>query len=152
LPLRKIAYQRQFKALALQGFDHQHQPDREETESYHQGRKQHQQLAHHRDKGQDQVHNPERGTDDQCRQPQSNALKGMKAHEAIFVVGFDQKKNDCRNNRAVGQRTGYGLRQRANVALHALDRAHGAAATRTERSGIRHGRGTLGAGNGHEVE
>jgi hypothetical protein len=94
-------------------------------------------VAEHRDEKQQDADYSERGSNHYAGQTHSQALKRMKTHKAVFVVGLEQKEND-RREKEVCQSASQRLSQPAHGASCALVRTHGAAAARTVCSSLGH--------------
>jgi hypothetical protein len=137
LPLCKVAHHRKLESLALQRLHHEHNPNREEGEANDHGKQPHEQVAKDGNEKQDEGRDPEQRSNYQGSQTHSEALKGMKAHEAVFVVGLDEKEHN-RRQKKVSQGASQRLGQRAYDASGALDRTHGAAARGAVSGGIGH--------------
>src|SRR6202012_5755372 len=55
--------------------------------------------------GENHYANEEHDPADHRHHSQKNALEGVEPHKRILVVGFDEKEDDCRDDRQVGNRT-----------------------------------------------
>jgi hypothetical protein len=133
----KVAYEGEFEHFALQSLDDEHDDDREKREADHHANQQEEEAPDRWKKKQREAQNPEQGHKYNGNQTDSEALKGMKAHEAVFAIGLDENKHD-RREQAIRQGASQLLGQHAYHALGELDRTHGAAATRTKSGGIGH--------------
>jgi hypothetical protein len=148
---REVAHHREFEHLALQSLDDEHDPDREKRQADYHANQHEKKAAERRDEKQREARDPEHRSNDQDSQTPSEALKRMEPHEAVLVIGVDEKEHDCRQKK-VRQCAGERLGQSAHGALRALYGMHGAAAARTVSGGIGHLRGAVWTTERHVFE
>jgi len=96
LTVRKLAYQREFETLALQSLHDEYDPHYEECQANHHRNKNDEQWSKSGNKEQHEANSPECRANYHSGQARSEALKRMKAYEAVFTVGLKQKKYDRR--------------------------------------------------------
>jgi hypothetical protein len=137
VPVGKIAHPRKPEHLTLKGFHNKYSPDHEQPKAGHHRDQKQKQRAYRRNEEQRVACNPQHRSNQECRQKESEALKGMKADETILAVGLNQDKQNCRQEK-IGERPRECFTQHAHRAPCPFNREHAAAAARTKGGGFGH--------------
>ena len=148
----KGAEQRDLEHLSLESLYYRNQPEYDRPEPDYRGDEHGEEWAKHWNDEEEQSGQFQGDGKQDGGAPKREALEGMEAHEAVVLVRLQKQENNCGNECEVGERSGDGLGQSADLALRARFGLHGAAATGTECSGLGHLRSAVrarGKGNVH---